>query len=93
MGIYYFADYKLWKEEMEEKYTCSFKALKGLTKNQVNEEVQYLQCNRSGYFRSKQKTKEDQNQVVNSRPFYIINEYTQTLEFKYRNFARLPDKL
>ena len=39
------------------------------------------------------KAKEDQNQVVNSRPFYIINEYTQTLEFKYRNFARLPDKL
>ena len=58
LGIYYFADYKLWKEELEEKYTCSFKAfLKGLTKNQVNEEVQFLQRNHSGYFRSKQKGK------------------------------------
>ena len=57
LSIYYFADYKLWKEELEEKYMCSFKSLKGLTKNQVNEEVQYLQCNSSGYFRSKQKGK------------------------------------
>ena len=55
--IHYFADYKLWKEELEEKYKCSVKALKGLTKNQLHEEVQYLQCSRSGYFKTKQKGK------------------------------------
>ena len=55
--IHYFADYKLWKEELEEKYTSSFKALKGLTKNQLHEEVQYLQCKCSGFFKSKQKGK------------------------------------
>ena len=30
LGINYFADFKLWKEELEEKYKCSF---------EVNEEV------------------------------------------------------
>ena len=32
-------------------------SVKGLTKNQLHEEVQYLQCSRSGYFKSKQKGK------------------------------------
>ena len=41
LDIHYFADYKLWKEELEEKYTSPFKVLKGLTKNQLHEEVQY----------------------------------------------------
>ena len=57
LGIPCFADYKLWKEELEEKYKCSFKALKGLAKNLLNEEIQCLQCNRSGYFKSEQKGK------------------------------------
>ena len=51
---------------------CSFKTLKGLTKNKLHEKVQFLQCNRSGYYKSKQRAKEGQNQVVNLRPFYVI---------------------
>ena len=37
LDIHYFADCKLWKEELEEKYTSPFKVLKGLTKNQLHE--------------------------------------------------------
>ena len=71
LGIY-FADCKLWMKELEEIYTCSFKALKGLTKNQVNEEVQYLHVTVLAISDQNKKAKEDQNQVVVSIPFYII---------------------
>ena len=45
-------------------------------KNKSHTEVQYLQYNCSGYFKSKQKgeRRSKSNQVVNLRPFYVIND-------------------
>ena len=43
-------------------------------KNKLHKDVQYLQWNCSGYFKSKQKVKRKSksNQPVNLRPFYVI---------------------
>ena len=93
LGIYYFADYKLWKEELEEKYMCSFKSLKGLMKNQVNEEVQYLQCNRSGYFRSKQKGKRRSKSSGKFKTFLHNLLIHTNFRNQMQKFRRLPDTL
>lgn len=72
-------------------------------KNKSYKEVQYLQYNCSGYFKSKQKgeRRSKSNQVVNLRPFYVINDNTNIpmrgkclgkIRVKCWKFGRLPDK-
>ena len=77
-----FSRLQIIERRVKEKYTCSFRALKGLMKNKLYKEVQYLQWNCSGYFKPKQKVKRRSrsNQLVNLIPFYVINQYTQTFQ-------------
>ena len=56
-------EFEVWKENIINEHQCNFIQLKGQSKLANGDAVQYLRCNRSGFYQRKEKEKKNRKQL------------------------------